>query len=151
MATFGFILAGYVGVGFSYLHDVTGNQWRGPLALSCLFPLINLAVLPFVPESPRFLLTKGETERAWQIIRDLHSREDDPSHDFATAEFFQIRKQLEIDNTLDSSWLALVIRPSYRKRLLIAVAVMFFSFSAGPLVISSKFGIFHTCLEIPAD
>ena len=46
MATFGFVLASYVGVGFFYLRSSTA--WRGPLAIGCLFPLSKALKFPWL-------------------------------------------------------------------------------------------------------
>lgn len=50
--TLGYLIASYVGIGFFYDSGASGSQWRGPLALACLFPLITLVLMPWIPESP---------------------------------------------------------------------------------------------------
>jgi len=137
MAVFGYLIASYVGVGFYYYQHGSGNQWRAPLAFACLPPLITLAFMPILPESPRYLLTKDRTEEAWKIIERLHRTKDDPAGDYAKAEFLQMRTQLEMDRSLDSSWRIMITRPSYRKRVLIACALLSFIYSSGTLTISN--------------
>ncbi len=42
-------------VGYGTAFATNGTfAWRFPLALSCLFPLVLLIGLPWVPESPRW-------------------------------------------------------------------------------------------------
>lgn len=139
MAVLGFLIASYVGVGFYYYQHGSGNQWRAPLAFACLPPILTLGFMTQLPESPRWLLTKGRTEQAWQIIERLHRTSDDPNGDYAHEEFEQMKTQIALDRTLDSSWKILLTRRSYRKRVLIACALLSFIYSSGTLVISSAF------------
>jgi len=138
MGTTGYLLASYTGVGFYYYQAGSGQQWRAPLALACLPPIVTLCIVPFLPESPRWLLAKGRAERAYKIVERLHRTSDDPNHLYAKTEFLQMEKQLELDNSLDSSWRILFTRPSYRKRVLIACSLLAFIYSSGTLSVSSK-------------
>ena len=140
MVNIGFIAASYVGVGFFYYQDSV-NAWRAPLAFTCLPCLINLICMPWLPESPRWLLATGKTDQAWEIVVKLHSRDDDSNHEFAQGEFYQMRKQIELDNTLRTSFVAMLKRPSYRKRTYIACSMMFFLYSSGCLVYNSTFSL----------
>lgn len=142
MATFGYLCASYVGVGFFYYQKGSGNQWRAPLAFVCLFPLITLSFMPWLPESPRWLLVKGRTDEAWKIIERLHRTNDDPNNDYAHAEFQQMQTQIDLDRSLDSSWRILLTRPSYRKRVLIACSLLTFLYSSGTLTVSSTLSSF---------
>jgi MFS family permease len=138
MAVVGYLLASYVGVGFYYYQHGSGNQWRAPLAFVALPPLVALIFMPWVPESPRWLLVKGQPERAWKIVEDLHRSSDDPEGNYAKEEFRQMQAQIELDSRLDGSWKILVTRPSYRKRALIACSLLTFIYSSGTLTISSE-------------
>jgi len=137
MAVFGYLIASYVGVGFYYYQNGSGNQWRAPLAFACLPPLITLGFLVKVPESPRWLLSKDRADQAWKIVEELHRTSDDQNASYARAEFVQMRTQLDLDRSLDSSWRIILIRPSYRKRALIACALLSFIYSSGTLSISN--------------
>jgi len=91
MAVFGYLIASYVGVGFYYYQHGSGNQWRAPLAFACLPPLITLGFLLTVPESPRWLLRKNQTDRAWKIVEELHRTSDDLTGIYARAEFARMK------------------------------------------------------------
>lgn len=115
----------------------TVAQWRGPLGISLIFPTVCLIALPFLPESPRWLLLKGRKEEARKIVFTLHGMKDDPEQEFARGEFFQMEKQAEVDVVLNASWAEMFRRPSYRKRTMLAVGFAFFSQCAGSLVINN--------------
>lgn len=133
----GYILSSYIGVGFFFYEKGGHNVWRAPLALGCLPCAILLAGLWWIPESPRFLLLKYRHEEASKIIARLHSTSnDDDNNEFVQKEIFQMRKQIDLDRTLDASWIEMVRRPSYRKRVLMAVFIVFSITASGGLVIS---------------
>jgi MFS family permease len=134
----GYITASYVGVGIYYANSTGNSIWRGPLAIGCLPCIIGIIWVLFVPESPRYLLLNDQGDKAWNIIRSFHSRDDDPTHLHATAEYYQIRKQLEFERTLNEGYLAMWKRPSYRKRCFMACGLTFFILSSGSIVINSK-------------
>lgn len=46
-------IAAWVGVGCYYATN-PAFQWRFPLALQCLWPLLMLVAMPLIPESPRW-------------------------------------------------------------------------------------------------
>jgi MFS family permease len=71
MIALGYGLASYMGMAFFYAEDPAAT-WRGPLGLALLFPIIMLVILPFVPESPRFLLMKGRIDEAREVVLKLH-------------------------------------------------------------------------------
>jgi MFS family permease len=71
MIALGYGLASYMGMAFFYAKEPAAT-WRGPLGLALVFPVIMLAILPFVPESPRFLLMKGRIDEAREVVLRLH-------------------------------------------------------------------------------
>lgn len=134
----GYIIAAYVGVGFFYFQTTSSSQWRAPIAIGCFPPLLLLLTMPWLPESPRQLLVQGKEDEAWAIVRKLHTSRDDPDHEYATAEFFQMKSQHTLESKLNGSWLEILKRPSYRKRALIAFFLPVILYSTGNLVVTSK-------------
>lgn len=126
-------------VGYGFFHWTTGgsNTWRPPLALQCLPPLLLLAGLYWVPESPRWLIMKGRREEAEAILMRLHDDGLDPEHRYARAELYQITKQIELDRTFDSSWLHIMRKPSLRKRAFLTIGTTGFVQCSGVLVINN--------------
>ncbi|KAG4027343.1 hypothetical protein MFRU_031g00900 [Monilinia fructicola] len=65
----GLATAAWVTFGMSYA--VGGVTWRFPLALSILWSTIVLITTPYMPESPRWLIKRGRTEEAREVIAAL--------------------------------------------------------------------------------
>jgi MFS family permease len=136
MIAIGYSLASYMGLAF-YFAKNPAVQWRAPLGLALLFPIMMLVVICFVPESPRWYLMKGKTEEAWAVISDLHADKSDPDQEFARSEFYQMQKQTDLDRTLNPSWLQMFKKPSYRKRCILAMGFAFLGQSTAILVVNN--------------
>ncbi|KAJ9615908.1 hypothetical protein H2200_001985 [Cladophialophora chaetospira] len=144
----GYTVAALMGLAFSYTTN-PDVQWRTPLGL-CLVPSTALMVaLYLAPESPRFLLLKGRSEEAWKTVSALHYDPADENQEYVKEEFFQMQTQLEFDRTLDSSWIHLLKKPSYRRRALMASLVTFLGQSTAVLVAAAYF--FEDYTEHVAD
>lgn len=64
---------------FATLSVQSSMQWRFPIACQVIFSLSILAGCPWLPESPRWLAKKGDTEKARKTIsRLLDKPEDSP-------------------------------------------------------------------------
>ncbi|KAK5044557.1 hypothetical protein LTR84_010681 [Exophiala bonariae] len=117
----GYALATWMGLAFYYV-DSPAAQWRAPLGISLVWPLVMIGVCFIVPESPRFLLMKGRVEEARHIVLKLHSIKGDTRQEFARSEFYQMVKQAEVDRQITPGWVELFRNPSYRKRVFMAAA-----------------------------
>jgi MFS family permease len=133
-------IASYMGLAFYSVHSNTSGQWRGPLGIQILFPAISLAVVYWLPESPRWCLMNNQTEKARNIVMSLHGT-DAASQEFASAEF---------DRTLDNSWWTCVTKPSYRKRFEMCCLYGFISQSTGLLVLSAYGSVLYGTLGYDA-
>jgi len=91
-----------------------------------------LAVMYWLPESPRWLLMNDRYEEAQKNLLKLHTPEE------AAVEIAQINAQMQIDRTLPSSYWHMFKKPSYRKRSLLAIGTTCSIQFSGILVINSK-------------
>ncbi len=101
--------------------------------------------LPFMPESPRFLLINDRHDEAAKCLNRLHTREE------AAIELEQISHQMHIDRTLPSSYWALVTKPSYRKRTLLCLGTTCGIQFSGILVINNYGPILYGTLGYDPD
>lgn len=53
-------------------------SWRIPLLLQCALAVVNVAFVLLLPESPRWLFSRGRKEEAVIILAQLHTRDNDP-------------------------------------------------------------------------
>lgn len=88
-----------------------------------LIPTSVLLIGSFwLPFSPRWLLSKGKAEQAWQITQRLHANANDPEDSYARAEYRQMQAQIEFEQeknavgALAQAKMAFSQR-SFRKRL----------------------------------
>lgn len=134
---FGYASAAWTSVGFYFYHPAANNQWRAPLALQCLPPTIVLSFMYWLPESPRWLVQNDRHEDARRILLKLHDRDE------ATIEMEQIKTQIAVENTLETSWMSLLRKRSYRKRTWITLGTSVGIQMTGVLVINSMLNPFN--------
>ena len=94
----GFILANVMTLMFSGLS--TEAQWRFPLGIQLIFTVIILSMVPLLPESPRWLLSRGRDAEAKAILASLNEQDSE-------AEFVAIRQSVRIEQAAEASWLQL--------------------------------------------
>ena len=83
---------------FGHLPD--NRAYRAPFALQWLFPIILLVGLPFCPESPWWLVRKGNTQAAARSLRRLGYKDVDTS-----LESIRRTVHVELVNQMESSYL----------------------------------------------
>ncbi|KAK5092941.1 hypothetical protein LTR70_005195 [Exophiala xenobiotica] len=77
MNIFGFSLSNWVTYGLSFAGGPI--SWRFPLAFQFIFIIILYATVPWLPESPRWLIAHGYEDEAFPIMADLETKdENDP-------------------------------------------------------------------------
>ncbi|KAL2016689.1 hypothetical protein VTK56DRAFT_3191 [Thermocarpiscus australiensis] len=120
MTAFGYVIANWVGYGSSFADS--SFQWRFPLSIQVVFALIILLATPFLPESPRWLIERGEYSRAFELVKKLHFT--GKNEDFVRNEFHEMRDQIliEKENTV-RSYKEAFAKPSWRRRILLACGI----------------------------
>lgn len=142
----------------SYYSPDAAFNWRFPLSLQVLWPLLQLCFIAWLPESPRwrrspplniamytiadFLLVvrQGRADEAWKVLARLYHNPSDAQELFAREQFFQITAQCQADQAAygDVNYLDLFRKPHFRKRALIGTLIMWASQANGAIVIYSK-------------
>ena len=127
MYAVGYSLAGWLGYACFFMSPDDPNvefSWRFPLAFQCFFPLVVLMGYKFVPYSPRWLLSKGRREEAYEIVKRLHATKEDVHHMKAKEEFYLIEKQYEMDASLPNRFLEIFRTGPNRRRSLVGFLLM---------------------------
>ncbi|KAI0024435.1 general substrate transporter [Xylariomycetidae sp. FL0641] len=99
----GFSLSNWVTFGMSYVSS--SASWRFPLALQFLFIIILFATVPWLPESPRWLIAKGRVAEANGILADLEGMEVDHPYVITQSKEIQWAVNYERENTVPWSML----------------------------------------------
>lgn len=131
----GYVAAAWIGVGFFFVNSKI--NWRIPLILQIIPPIVTCIGLLVVPESPRWLASHGRGEESLHVLKKIHRSRLDPEYVIARGEYFQISEQVQLDKTLRSSWLSMFT--VYKKRTWIAVLVMVSNQATG-IQIMANFG-----------
>ena len=113
-----------VGILAAYLSD---NAFADNNNLECWRPMLWVGVIPaavlfvgmfFLPETPRWLMSKGREEEAKKVL----DRIEDP--EFVGASMASMKSDMAIDAS-QASWKE-IFKPWLRNALIIAVGIMFF-------------------------
>jgi hypothetical protein len=100
-------------------------------------PGIQLLVLYFIPESPRFLISKGRDDEALAFLIKYHGN-DNSQDAFARWEYNEIRETLHLEKSAaaKSGWYELVRTPGNRKRCILIICTAIFSQCSGNGLVS---------------
>lgn len=96
----GFSLSNWMTYGFSFVGGAAA--WRVPLAFQFLFIFVLYATVPWLPESPRWLMAKGRTEEAEAIIAVLEGTTVDDAAVLSQSKEIQYAIEYERQNSV--SW-----------------------------------------------
>lgn len=96
-------------------------MWRIPSIIQAVPSALCIMFLAFIPESPRWLVSKGREEEAFEILVKYHGN-GDPNDLLVLAEFQEIKDTLKFEATNTQSWKSLVSTPGNRKRTWINVS-----------------------------
>ncbi|KIV83010.1 hypothetical protein PV11_05071 [Exophiala sideris] len=112
-------------------------SWRLPSLLQIIPSLLALCLLPFVPESPRWLISQGRHDDAREVLVVVHGGGDSGS-ETAQSVFMEIESALAAEKAMSrqNPWKEIGATPSNRKRLLILCTFGVMINSFGNFVIS---------------
>ena len=100
----GYSLSNWMTFAFSFIPGPV--PWRFPLAFQFIFIIILWITVPWLPESPRWLIAHNRPEEAREIIANLENK-DAEDLDITTA-FTEIVEAVEYEHEHSVSWIDLM-------------------------------------------
>lgn len=138
-----YYVGGLIAAGVTYGTAPMNSTWawRIPSAIQGLFSVICIVILPFIPESPRWLAYRGHREDALAVVAQTYANGDLDSP-IVLATYKEIIDTLEYEKNSEQtlSLLEVVKTPSARKRLILACSAAVFSTIAGNVIASYYLG-----------
>lgn len=134
------ILSTFMGVAY-YLGSFTASwatfgtlqiqsdwAWRLPSLLQCCCTLIVISIMYWIPESPRFYISKDKCEKAKQVLAQYHATGDE-NDEFVNLEFHEIYTMLMLDKATgnSASYRDFFRTPGNRKRISLVVFIALFT------------------------
>ena len=127
-------LGGLIASGVTYgtaKMDTTW-AWRLPSALQGLFSIICIVILPFMPESPRWLVHKGYNDEALDVIA-LTYADGDRANPAVLVQYQEIVDTLNYEKNVGEtlSMAQMFKTPSARKRTILSLSVAVITMLSG--------------------
>jgi len=112
-------------------------SWRAPCLLQAFFPLVQTLGLFIIPESPRWLISKGRNEEALEILARCHAN-GDTNDELVLFEYQETCEaiQFEKEATKSVGFSSFLKTRGNRHRLLICILVGVFIQWAGNGIVS---------------
>ncbi|RSH76900.1 uncharacterized protein EHS24_003835 [Apiotrichum porosum] len=99
----GAIPAAAITFGCNYINS--DASWIIPIVLQCAACIVVLGLVPFIPESPRYLMKHGKEEQALAILAKFHGG-GDPNNALVQLEMEEMRAAAALDeaNNTEAWW-----------------------------------------------
>ncbi|KAH9481375.1 Lactose permease [Psilocybe cubensis] len=125
---------------FGAFDHANGSQWswRVPTLAQALGPLIQIFSIWAMPESPRWLVSKGMESKAAAVLARYHAPTNDVYDQLVVFEMAQIRHAIRIEEEISksTSYWSLFSSPGNRKRMRIILGIAVFSQWSGNGLVS---------------
>ncbi|KAK6369935.1 hypothetical protein LTR64_005173 [Lithohypha guttulata] len=142
MFAMGYSLQAWIGFGVSFISS-SGSQssfpWRFSIAFQMAPALALLLGSAWLPFSPRWLMLQDRFDEALDVLKRLHRSKDDLSDMMAGKEYYQMKKQLDLDRQIKAttSPFELFKTAPNRRRALVGFVLMWNNQFTGVLVIAN--------------
>jgi MFS family permease len=128
------------GISFGTYTANSTWAWRG-LSVGQIVPsLLSLCVLPFTPESPRWLISKDRFDEAFDLLVEVHGKGDRQSP-LVLAEFKEICDTLSYEKTAQGDFKSLIAPKPNLRRFLIVITLNIAAQVIGSNIVSSFIGV----------
>lgn len=98
----GFSLSNWMTYGFSFLDG--SISWRFPIAFQLVFSIILLSTVPWLPESPRWLLAQGRVDEGVAVLVALEGDHVDSQSDSIVHQRDSILHAVRAETEVAVSW-----------------------------------------------
>jgi hypothetical protein len=121
-----YMIASWLTLGTAQIQN--SGQWRVPLALQLVPAIAMLSFLSIVPESPRWLLMRGNHEEGLDSLRRYLGKDLSTEDDNVQSEYLSIRASITHEQNSSISLKQVLLcrdRSSHLKRLLLGCGGQF--------------------------
>jgi MFS family permease len=123
------VISSWVVFGTSFLS--TSWSWRIPYILQVPLALYLLIAVQFVPETPRFLISKGLQEEAFRFLVEYHGNGNDQD-ELVLFEFAEMKEAIRREQEAKAEkWSTILKSRSNRHRLGLAALMIFLTNLSG--------------------
>ncbi|KAJ3752005.1 sugar transporter [Lentinula raphanica] len=138
-----YYVGGLIAAGITYGTSFMPSTWawRIPSLIQGIFSILCIVIIPFIPESPRWLLFRGRREEAHRVLAQTYS-DGDLTNAIVLAQLKEIEDTFEYEKGAGETLSVGQIfkTRSARKRVLLAVSAAVFSTIAGNVIASYYLG-----------
>ncbi|KAF7972360.1 hypothetical protein HWV62_18146 [Athelia sp. TMB] len=143
-----YYVGGLIAAGVTYATSFQTSTWawRTPSAVQGIFSVLCIAILPFIPESPRWLAYQGRNEEALVVLA-LTYADGNTENETVRAQYKEIVDTIKWEKEHAGETLSvmqMVKTPIARKRMGLALSVAVFSTLSGNIIASYYLGTMLT-------
>jgi MFS family permease len=104
MIVMSLMLAFWINYGVSLWHnaDHDNGQWRTSMGIQLIPGALMCLMIPFVPETPRFLINHGKSEQGMKNLMKL--RKLPAEHPYIQTEYQEIEAQTRFEQEVRKNW-----------------------------------------------
>lgn len=132
-----------ISAGITYKTSFMSSTWawRIPSAVQGVFSILCIVILPFVPESPRWLAHQGLRSEALEVVALTHA-DGDVTNPIVLVQYREIIDTLEYEANIGETLAVkeLVKTPAARKRMNLVISVAVFSMLSGNNIVTYYLG-----------
>ncbi|RDW85701.1 hypothetical protein BP5796_04026 [Coleophoma crateriformis] len=142
-----YYVGGLIAAGITYgTSGMTSTwAWRIPSIMQGFFSILCIVILPFIPESPRWLAYENRKNEALEVVALTYAN-GDATDPIVLVAFKEIVDTIDFEKNVGEtlSLKQMIKTPNARKRVTIACSLAVFSTLAGNIIVSYYLGTMLT-------